>query len=68
MSKLIRIGEHWIDPNKVVSVAPHGGKNLNDEFFINVDMGSYTANYSYQNDPDGWEVDSAAMAVNEGRT
>lgn len=68
MSQLLQFGDYWVDPNKVISVAPVGGPNLRDEFFINVDMGSYVANYAFENDLDGWTVDGAAEVINAERT
>lgn len=68
MGQLLQFGDHWIDPNRVISVVPVGGENPNDEFFIHVNMGSWTATHRYQQDDFGWTIDSAATAVNEART
>lgn len=61
---LIRIADYSINPHHVISVAPLGGDNPNDEFFINVNMGDYVSSYKYQNDYDGWNIESVTEAIN----
>lgn len=65
MSKLLQIADNWIDPNKVIAVVPVDDRN---EFLIHVDMGSWTASYDYEDDPNGWGIDSCAETINAGRS
>lgn len=41
--KLVQVGDHWINPNKIISIAPFG---IN-QFYVNVDMGGWTASYPF---------------------
>lgn len=45
--KLIQLGDHWVDPEKVISVVPFGGFNEMNQFYVHVDMGSWTASHAF---------------------
>lgn len=62
--KLVQIGDYWIDPTKVISVAPFGGPNDFNQFYINIDMGGWTASYSMVSDQD-WNPRRVAAVVNQ---
>lgn len=45
--KLVQVGDHWINPNRIISIAPFGGANEMNQFYVNVDMGGWTASYPF---------------------
>jgi hypothetical protein len=45
--KLIQLGDHWINPEKIISIAPFGGSNEMNEFYVHVDMRGWTASYAF---------------------
>lgn len=66
MSKLINIENHWVDPNKVISIW-HPNEDYSRIMF-SVDQGSWSQQFEIESDPDGWTIEILAETVNEARS